>query len=60
MKCPKCGKELKYVNVYSMCKQKANLQDGKIVEYGKVECDYDVQKIECPHCYESLLDDVEV
>jgi len=61
MKCPKCKKELKNVNIYSMCCQWATLQDNRIVEYGEINAgDYDIQDIECPYCYESIIDDIEI
>ena len=50
MKCPKCKKEIEYVNVISTCWQKAELKGNEIVDYGEVK---DIEKllfIECPEC----------
>jgi hypothetical protein len=46
MLCPKCNKEIKEVNVISYCWQKADVKDGKIVEYGVMEEILDTVKIE--------------
>ena len=51
MKCPKCKKEITYVNVISTCWQKADIdKKGKITEYRTVEDIEDTQFIECPEC----------
>jgi len=53
MKCPECGKELKFVHVYSQCCQRGRLKGDTIVEYDDTEA-LDTQDIECPHCLASL------
>ena len=54
MKCPKCNKEIEYVNVISKCWQKAQLEGNKITNYGSVEEVSDTQFIECPECLEKI------
>lgn len=47
MKCPKCKKEIKNVNVISECWQKGTVNEkGKIVEYGGIEEILQTVKIE--------------
>lgn len=58
MKCPKCGKEITTVNVYSECWQKSTLDGNKIISYGSVEV-LETTEIECPECHEDIRDSVE-
>lgn len=48
MKCPKCKKEIKNVNVISECRQKAEVnKKGKIIlEYGRIALISETVKIE--------------
>jgi hypothetical protein len=47
MKCPKCKKEIKKVNVISECWQKGEVNNkGKIVEFGEIEEILETIKIE--------------
>lgn len=47
VRCPKCKKEIKNVNVVSECWQKAIVNEkGKIIKYGGVEELLDTVKIE--------------
>jgi hypothetical protein len=55
VECPKCHKEITYVNVYSECWQKGFLNENKIINYGNVEV-LETTEIECPECYASLWD----
>ena len=58
MKCPKCKKEIEYVNVISKCWQKAQLENNKIIDYGSVQEVLDVQFIECPECLEKITEHI--
>lgn len=49
-KCPKCKKEIEYVNVVSNCWQKVQLEGNKLIDYGSVQEVLDTQFIECPKC----------
>jgi hypothetical protein len=47
MLCPKCGKEIKNVNVISECWQKAEVdKDGNVINYGGIEEILETVKIE--------------
>ena len=46
MKCPKCKKEIKTVNIISECWQKGDVEGNKIVDIGSVEDVLDTIKIE--------------
>lgn len=50
MKCPKCKKQISYVNIISNCWQKAYLKGNKITEYDSIEDVLDTLFIECPEC----------
>ena len=47
MKCPKCNKKIKNVNVISECRQKATVdKKGNIIDYGELEEILETVKIE--------------
>jgi len=59
MKCPKCKKEIKNVNVVSECWQKAEVnKKGKIIDYGGIEEITETIKIEHRdnECWADLTD----
>ena len=56
MECPKCKKEIEYVNVISNCWQKAELKGNKIIKYGSVQAVLDTQFIECPECLKEITE----
>ena len=56
MKCPKCKKEIDYVNVYSECVQHGELEGNNIKEYGAVDEILETLDIECPECTASIKD----
>ena len=59
MKCPKCKKELEYVNVLSRCWQKGYLKETKDDFIGEID-DYvfmeitETTDLECPECFEYI------
>jgi len=59
MKCPKCKKEIDEVNVISECWQKAEIDKGKVFNYGSIEEILETKKVECPECYEDISNYVE-
>jgi len=55
MECPNCHTKLEYVNVYSQCVQKADVDDkGIITDYGFVDEVMETLDIECPRCSKSI------
>lgn len=58
MKCPKCGKEISFVGVYSHCIQKGTLNGNKIVDYESPEVT-DTITVNCPECDANIIGFVE-
>jgi hypothetical protein len=57
MKCPKCGKEISHVHVYSECRQTGLLNGNQISSYGSVENIGDENtSVECPECLVDIKD----
>jgi DNA-directed RNA polymerase subunit RPC12/RpoP len=54
MKCPRCGKQIEFVNVYSPCVQRGTLKGKTIVDYTDTEVLQDTTGIECPECCEDI------
>lgn len=53
--CPNCKSKIKYVHVYSQCKQTADIDENKkISNYSSVEHIFETQAVECPECCESI------
>jgi len=61
MKCPKCGKEISWVRVYSECWQAGTLVGRTIAGYGPVHPENvgnDICGIGCPECGEDISESV--
>ncbi len=59
MKCPVCGKELFWVNIYGECYQHGYLEGNRVVSYGAVKEVLETIAIECPECAADLSEVVE-
>lgn len=60
MQCPKCGKTIFHVNVYSEYYQKGHLAGDSNVIGGYSDGEVlEVEDIECPECYEAIADFIE-
>ena len=59
MKCPKCGKEIDCVNVYTEVKQRCIIEGYKIVMYGEEDKLDFPSGIECPECKEDITGYIE-
>ena len=59
MLCPKCNKEIKYVNVISQCWGKGHLLEdtNEITDYALEEIEKTLF-IECPECQERITEGV--
>ncbi len=62
MKCPKCNKEIKKVNILKECWQKGTVENGKIVDYGTIEEILEITIIEHNEgeCWANVTDLVDV
>jgi len=56
VECPKCGRELNQVRVVSTCVQTADVEDGKITEYGSVDDIFETEYMDCKYCGARLPD----
>lgn len=55
--CPSCKLKLEYVDAYSLCRQKASLDnEGQVISYSSSETTdiYETDTFECPNCGEDL------
>jgi len=59
MKCPKCKKEINKVGIITQQWQQGKLKGNKIIYYGTMEYIDDSMVIECPKCFENIIDALE-
>lgn len=50
MICPSCKKEIKFVWIYSQCRQKGTLKGNTVDNFGAVEEVLETMAVECPEC----------